>query len=238
MSIELIIILVLSILCIVPNIVVIFTVFMNRYHRSDWYLIIINWCLANILQILALTHFLFLNQLYETINLFIIDIFYCINWMITLIPAMFATLYTFEHLMNTSQFCFYTIICIWSISIVHVAFVAWAVHSFFSEIILLMTFGLMKILCLANIVVKFVLYYVLEKNNSLTLSRLVMACICVVSNFVFWLFELLSFIAFIPPILLDILLTIVHANGFVNLIILFRYDAYIRLPQTISTLQK
>lgn len=234
MSIEFITILVLSILCIVPNIVVIYTVFINRYHRSDWYLIITNWCLANILQILALLHFLFLNRLYKTNDISVIDIFYCINWMITLIPAMFATLYTFEDLMNTSQFCFYTIVCIWSISIVHIGFVAWAVYSFFSEIILLMTFGLMKILCLVNIIVKFVLYYVLEKNNSLTLSRLVMACICVASNFVFWLFELLSFLTFIPPILLDILLTIVHANGFINLIMLFRYDTYIRSPQALE----
>lgn len=219
-----------AILCVIPNLLLIYIFVKHQLYRSNFYFIVGHWSLANILQMADTIYLGTVAQLYPSYQ--VPRTLEVVHWIISTAPVTFALLLIFDLFINSERASRYTVYNIWvSLFINTGVTIICIVFGFFHEAITVI--GIVLILALLKLIllIRMAVFCIRSSNESRYPLRLTMSSLCIFTNFSLAVYLIIK--NYNPKFAVEFLYSIVryltHTNGLVNLLLLINFDPTIKL---------
>lgn len=222
-----IITLIWSVLCIIPNAILIHILSKETLRRSHLYFTLLNWSICNTVLILTTIHWTVVPLKYLSFKIW--ECSYSFSMTLITLTVILVTIFTYERYIKSNDFCRYLIFRFW---VVVGIFAMIAFVSVFVEYIhialVIFSVGIINLVCLVILVVKIILLFVKNhsplEDESYSL-RLTLATIYVLITSIERCFFVAGF-HWVP--LFEMLKIIIFADGFINLSMLIYFDQTIK----------
>lgn len=219
-----ILLLVWMIVCIAPNLILIYIILKKHLQDLNFYFVLMNWCISNIICILCLFYFHVVPEKY--IDYMITDKLYVIHIILPALTMLLVTLFMFQSFLYSDKFCTGFLYMYWCVFVLFtIAEIICSELEYVFIVELFFIIAPLKVLCVIVLIIRIFMQVVMPQNDDEhAILRICMAGAYILAYFVFWLLQILIITEVIIGSFFLFIMYATYINGFVNIVLLIYFD--------------